>query len=165
MRVRRGGSCFQLLVDLPGALAGGGEFASLGERLADAGGGVIDLAPGMIGFSKGLGLGGFEAGQPVFQPGDQADWVELGEVPWRNGHFGADSTIEGQSHADLTERARDTRGQQEATKFPDWQGTLAGSQLIRRLLPEQAQQVLTSVSALAIPLAVDGHCERLTAGV
>jgi hypothetical protein len=89
LRLRRGGSCFQLLVDLAGAVAGGGESGGLGERFSEAGGGVLDLAASVADLGEDLGLIGFEMSEPVLQPGDQADRVGLWKVSRGESDFGA----------------------------------------------------------------------------
>jgi hypothetical protein len=116
--LRWGCCCFQLLVDLAGALTGAGEFGGLGERLPDAGGSVLDLTAGGGDLSEDLGLIGFEMGKPVFQPGDQAGRVGFCEVPGGKGDFGAGCAIEGWGHVDLAQDARDGDCQRNAAQFP-----------------------------------------------
>ncbi|SRR6266851_9717707 len=107
LRLRWGDCSFQLLVDLAAAFAGGGEFGGLGERLSEAGSGVLDLAAGVVDIGEDLGLVGFEMGEPVFQAGDQAGRVGFREVSRGEGDFGAWGAIEGWGHVDLAQGARD----------------------------------------------------------
>jgi hypothetical protein len=95
LRLRWDSCGFQLLVDLAGALAGGGEFGGLGERLSEAGGSVVDLAAGVVDFSEGLVLVRFEVGEPVFQPGDQAGRVGFREIARGQSDLGAGGGVEG----------------------------------------------------------------------
>ena len=67
--VRWGGCGFELLIDLAGAFAGGGEFGGLGERLPEAGGGVVGLAAGVLDLAESLRLARFEAGRAGFPAG------------------------------------------------------------------------------------------------
>ena len=97
------GCGFELLVDLAGAFAGGGEFGGLGERLAEAGVGVLDLAAGVVDVGQRLGFGRFELGEAVFQAGDQADRVGVGEVSRGEADLGAGGAFQGGVALDLAE--------------------------------------------------------------
>ena len=141
-----GGCGFELLIDLAGAFAGGGEFGGLGERFAEAGGGVVDLAAGVLDLGREPSPCSLSRlGEPVFQPGDQADRVGVGEFPGRECHLGAGGAVEGWGHADLAEGAGDSDGQWEAAQFPGANGALPGTQLVRCLLPEHVEQVQARV--------------------
>ncbi len=165
MWLRWGGGCLQLLVDLAGPFPCGGKFGGLRKGLAEAGGGVVDLATGTVDVGEDASLAGFEAAEPVFEPGNQASRVDLGEVRGREGHLGAGRVFECRGYGDLARGLGDGDGQGEAAEFPGAHGSLPESQLVRGFLPDPVEQVPAGVGALAVGAAVNGHGERIAAGV
>jgi hypothetical protein len=79
----------KLLVDLAGALAGGGKVGGFGEGLAEAVGGLLDLAAGIADLGEGLGLVRFELAGPgttttvpaVFNTSLNAGWKPIVASP------------------------------------------------------------------------------------
>jgi hypothetical protein len=54
---------FHLLIYLLGALTVGGEFGGLGERLAEVGGGMLDVDARVSDVGLGFGLVGFKSSE------------------------------------------------------------------------------------------------------
>jgi hypothetical protein len=98
VRLGRGGHLCQLLIDPAGPLPGLGELGGLGEGLADALAGVIDLAAGVAGVGEDGGLAVLQVVEAVLEPGHQRARLRFSQIAGRLADAHAGGAVERDAH-------------------------------------------------------------------
>jgi len=114
VRLRRRGHLRELIVDPAGPLPRLGEFGGLGEGLADAFAGMIDLAAGVAGVSEDGGLAVFQVVEAVLKPGHQRARLRCPQIAGRHADAHARGAVERDAHRGLAQRRADFSDQREA---------------------------------------------------
>jgi hypothetical protein len=146
-------------------IAGCRELSGVGEWAGEGLSGVVDFAAGEVDVGLGGGLAGFEAAEAVFQAGDKADGLGVGEFVFVDGDCGAGGVVEFEGDLEGAERAGDAGGYREAAQVTGAQGAGGAGFELGGFGEQQMGEVAAGVGAVGVLVAVDGHGELVAAGV
>jgi len=134
------GHSLQFRVDLADSLTRGCYLVRLRERLAEAGGRVLDLPPGAFGVIERAGLALFETAETVLQPGHQSDRVGVGQLVGGDLDAGARRAFQRQGNRGAAQRPVEPRGQREAAQLARPQSTAALTVELGEFPPQDRRQ-------------------------